>query len=233
MPSLRLRLRRVSYNHASDAQEWARTVSLWESSWVATFPWEQGLILALLLHVPLCWLLCNLSGADCHYPDLDRWLVLLSFSFFHFYWQTLTCNLLFLPLHGSRRWFLLILMRGCCEEQCAEAVLQWGREQSVVCFCCFRTSSDGHVLQQERFKLDVRSEKPLYKGKDRGVLEQMVSKDGGAYGRPWNQVGQTLSGLVWTVLVLLSYGQRVGICNLSGSSAQRNYFATESLVLGR
>jgi len=134
MPSLRLCLRGGSYNHVPDAQECSRTVSLCKSSWVATHPQEQGFILALLLHVPVCWLLCNLSGADCHYPDLDSWLVMLFFSVSHFYWQILTCNLLFLPLHRLRRWFWLILTRGYCEERRVEGVLQWGREQSVLCF---------------------------------------------------------------------------------------------------
>lgn len=160
MPFLSLSFRRVSCNHVSNAQECSRTVSLWESSWFAPFPWEQGLILALLLPVPVCWLLCNLSRSDCHYPDLDRWLVILSFSFSHFYWQTFTSNLLFLPLHRLRRWFLLILMSGYWEEQHTGATLQWGRGQSVLHFCCFRTSSEGNVLWQERFKLDIGVKKP-------------------------------------------------------------------------
>lgn len=160
MPFVRLSLRRVSYNHASNAKECSRTVSLWESSWVTPFPWEQGLILALLLPVPVCWLLCNLSRSDCYYPDLDRWLVTLSFFFSRFYWQTFTSNLLFLPFHRSRRWFLLILMSGYCEEQYTRATLQWGRGQSVLHFCCFRTSSEGNVLQQERFKLDIGVKNP-------------------------------------------------------------------------
>lgn len=158
MASLRLSLRRVSYNRAPDAEECSRTVSLWKSSWVAASSWEQGLILDLLLHVLVHWLLCRFSGADCHYPDLDSSRC-LPFSAPHFYWQSFTCNLLFLPLHRSRRWFLLILTRDYCEEQCAEAVWQWGREQSVLCSCCFRTRSDRHVLQQEIFRLEIRRKK--------------------------------------------------------------------------
>lgn len=57
----------------------------------------------------------------------------------------------------------------CCSEE-------WN---NLFSFYSFRSNRDVHVLQQRGSKLDIRHKKyPLFKSKDRGVLEQMTLRHG-------------------------------------------------------